>query len=141
MAVAFSLDTDLRRELIASARWGRKRAVSTTGGLVVSSHPLASHIGAEILRAGGNAADAALARQGFAIHPFLFGMMFHQAEQLGSGAKGPAIFMPNGGLLHPGDILVQPEAADTLERLATEGSDFYYRGAFAEEFCEVVQGA
>ena len=37
------------------------RPTATQSGMAVSAHPLASQAGAEILRAGGNAADAAAA--------------------------------------------------------------------------------
>ena len=37
------------------------KQVTSSGGLVVSAHPIASQIGADILAQGGNAADAAIA--------------------------------------------------------------------------------
>ena len=81
------------------------------------------------------------AREGFEIHPFLWGEMFVQCHLLGSTAEGREIFMPNKALPRPGDMLYQKRAAGTLEKLAEEGNEFFYRGEFAEEYCKVVKKA
>ena len=44
-------------------------------------------------------------------------------------------------LLGSGDVLVQRRAADTLERLADEGGDFFYRGDFADGVVRVAADA
>jgi gamma-glutamyltranspeptidase/glutathione hydrolase len=214
------------------ARFGRKRGAAGTKGMVVCSHPLATRAGANVLRAGGNACDAALcasvtqtivephmttitgvlsmlyydaasgktsyvngsinvplaglpgfsgadlrtgrgvgvpgfwagfeaalarhgsksrrelldpairlAREGFRIHDFLYGEMFVQLDSIGLTAAGRRIFMPEGSLLPAGSLLKQVEAADTLERLAAEGNQYYYHGEFARKFSEVVKEA
>ncbi len=59
----------------------------------------------------------------------------------GRTAAGREIYMPDRAMIKPGDILYQKRAADTLERLAEEGSDYYYHGEFADKFCKVVRDA
>ena len=50
-----------RRRLVAKATFGSKEPASGKGGMMICAHPLATRAGADILRAGGNAADAVLA--------------------------------------------------------------------------------
>ena len=87
-------------------------------------------------------ADAiAYARDGFEMHPFLWGEVFIQSDKIGRTAAGREIFFDGNAIPRPGTTLYQKEAADTLERLAEEGNDYFYRGDFAKKVCEVVQGA
>lgn len=227
-----SVDPEERRRLVARAVFGPKKAAEGDRGLVICAHPLATRAGTDILRSGGNAADAVLAasvtqcvvephmtaitgvlsmlyydaasgrthyvnggmnapmapltgwgpgvlatglgaavpgfwagyeasrerfgskpsrelcaaaiayaRDGFEIHPFLWGEMFVETNMIGRSEQGREIFFPAGSLLNPGDMLYQKRAADTLERLAEEGNDYFYFGDYAREYCEVVQGA
>ncbi len=82
-----------------------------------------------------------LARNGFPIHPFLYAEMFAQLDTIGITEAGRRIFMPQGTLLLPGELLRQAEAADTLERLAADGTKYFYHGEFARKYCEVVKAA
>jgi len=81
------------------------------------------------------------AREGFPIYPFLYAEMFAQYDTIGRTEAGRRIYMPEGAILPPGATLKQLELADTLERLQSEGSAFYYKGAFARAYCSVVKGA
>ncbi|HEY8107813.1 MAG TPA: gamma-glutamyltransferase [Gaiellaceae bacterium] len=51
--------------------------------------------------------------------------------------EGDALYGP-GRALQIGERLVMPELADTLERLAAEGPDYFYRGELAEQIAAHV---
>ncbi len=87
------------------------------------------------------ATAVAYAREGFPMHPFLWGEVFTQSDKIGRTAEGREMYFENGAIPRPGFHLVQKRAADTLERLAEEGSDWFYRGGFARRVSEVVQAA
>ena len=87
------------------------------------------------------AAAIAYARDGFEIHPFMWGEMFSQMNLLGRSDQGREIFFPNNTMLNPGEMLYQKRAADTLDRLVSEGNNYFYKGAFAKEYCDVVRAA
>ena len=50
-----------RLRLIESAHFGRKSGTESRDGMAICTHPLASNEAVQVLREGGNAADAALA--------------------------------------------------------------------------------
>lgn len=223
---------DERRALVRVAHFGRKQAARGRDGMAICTHPLASNEAVQVLRAGGNAADAALAasltqtvvephmttitgclcflyydattgeisycngnvdhpraeipgfnagdleggrgvavpgfwagfqaaherfgllprprvmdgairyaRDGFETHPFLWGEIFVMAHRIGLTEAGREIYMPANAIPRPGEVLYQRRAADTLEALASEGNEYFYRGAFAEELVDTVRAA
>lgn len=227
-----SPDDEERRRLIATAHFGQKRVATSPTGMAICAHPLATREAVNILKQGGNAADAALAasitqtvvephmttitgclcflyhdastgettyvngnvntplaplpgfsaadlstgrgvavpgwwggfeaglkrhgtltkkevmagairyaREGFETHPFLWGEIFTQAHLIGRTQEGREIYMPNNAVPRPGEMLYQKRAADTLERLAEEGNEYFYRGELAEKLVETVQKA
>ena len=79
------------------------------------------------------------ARNGFEVHPFLFGEMFVEMTKIGKHEQGREVFMPNKALVQPGEKLYQKRYADLLERLALEGSDYFYHGDFAQRFSRIIQ--
>ncbi|RZQ65965.1 gamma-glutamyltransferase family protein [Amycolatopsis suaedae] len=225
------MDTARRDRLTGEARFGRKHAARGRDGMAVSSHPLVTQAAVDVLRAGGNAADAALgasvvqavvephmtticgvlsmlhhdaatgettylngsmnrpreltsfqpadlptgrsvavpgfwaafeagldrhgskpkselvapaielARDGFEVHPFLYGMAFEQIGTLGRYPEGREMFFPDGRLIEVGEVLRQPALAETLENLVAEGADYFYRGKFARRMVDVVRRA
>jgi gamma-glutamyltranspeptidase/glutathione hydrolase len=81
------------------------------------------------------------AREGFEVHPFLWGEAFQYVEKIAQSEQGREVYLPKGTLVRPGEPIYQKRYADLLDRLAEEGSDYYYRGRFAENFAAVVQAA
>jgi len=81
------------------------------------------------------------ARDGFEIHPFLWGEMFVESSSLGAAPQGQEMYFQDKRLLNVGEKLYQKRHADTLERLAEEGSDYFYRGEFARNYAKAVQAA
>lgn len=205
-----------------TARFGSRQPVEADRAMVVTSHPLATEAALDVLREGGNAADAALgaaamqlvvephmtaitgglsmlfrdsvtgisqyvngnvnaplaplpgyggadissgrgvpvpgwwpafvdiagrwgrtpiarllepainvARDGFELNPYLYGIVYGHLENLGTHEQGREVFWPQGELLQPGDTVRQERMARTLERLRDEG-DAYWLGDFAQ---------
>ncbi|MBK1787280.1 gamma-glutamyltransferase family protein [Prauserella cavernicola] len=225
------MDAATRAQLTDQARFGRKQPASGRDGMAVTSHPIVTQTAVDILRGGGNAADAALgasvaqavvephmtticgvlsmlyydaktgettylngsmnrpkeltsflptdlptgksvavpgfwaafeaglerhgskskselvapaielARDGFDVYPFLYGMAFEQIGTLGRYPGGRELFFPDGRLIEVGEPLRQPALADTLENLVSEGADYFYRGKFAQKLVDTVQRA
>ncbi len=79
------------------------------------------------------------ARDGFEIHPFLWGEMFVESAVLGREPFSREIYFNGSTLRDIGDKLVQSALADTLDRLAEEGGDHFYRGEFGRRYAETVQ--
>ena len=73
------------------------------------------------------------AKDGFLIHPMLARIIGEKKTILTHDADAAAVFYPNGQQLQAGDLLVQTALGETLERIATEGRDAYYKGSVAEE--------
>lgn len=82
-----------------------------------------------------------LARSGFPIYPILYGMMFEQAPKIGLTDAGRSIYFRDNVLRGPGELLVNHELADTLERMAADGFDYFYRSTFTEKVVETVRRA
>ncbi len=82
----------------------------------------------------------ALARDGFIVSPLLARTIVSSRDKLMADSLAAARFMPRGEALRPGDRLVQPELAATLQRIASEGKSGFYTGATAERLSAKVKG-
>jgi len=82
-----------------------------------------------------------LAAEGFEVSPRLAGFLPRMAE-LGQLAKNPATaayFFPGGKPLQAGDLLQNPEYANTLTRIGEEGTSAFYAGEIAEAIATAAQ--
>ena len=85
---------------------GRVVGLTTDSAMVVSAHPLASRVGVEIMRKGGNAIDAAIATQ------FALAVVYPSAGNIGGG--GFMVLRKNDGSVDALDYREQaPDASST----------------------------
>src|SRR5438309_11062262 len=96
-----------------------RSAMSAAGnGVVAAGHPLTAQAGAQVLREGGNAVDAALAAMltSFAAEPLLTGL----------GAGGYMLVVPgdgDGGLWRSGPARPEPVLLDFFVEVPGRGAD------------------
>lgn len=79
----------------------------------------------------GPAVEAA--RDGFAATHALRHFCGENRKRIGADATSSAIFLPGGAPLTVGALVTQPALAATLQRLAAEGPEDFYRGALARD--------
>ena len=73
----------------------------------------------------------ALARDGFALDP-RFAKLAEMRERFLRAGSGAQVFLDGGKAPQPGFRLRQPDLANTLELIAAQGGDGFYRGRVAE---------
>ncbi len=78
-----------------------------------------------------------LASQGFPVS-YTFSEMLRNSRNLARDPQSKAIFLKNGANYEPGDTLVQPELARTLERIAKLGAADFYEGETAKLLADAV---
>lgn len=84
----------------------------------------------------------ALARDGFAVSDDLADSLAQSQRRLGRWPSSRAIFFgKDGAPLQRGETLAQPALARTLQTLADQGPDAFYRGSIGERIVEAVRGA
>lgn len=84
-----------------------------------------------------------LAKDGFEVSPRM-SKSLEFAARLGRLDENPdtaGYFFPGGQALQPGHLLKNPEYASTLDRIATEGTDAFYRGEIASAIAMAARQA
>jgi gamma-glutamyltranspeptidase / glutathione hydrolase len=76
------------------------------------------------------------AEEGVEVTSFMYGINYQMFEsgQIAANPAARAAFMPDGHLVPVGERWKIPTLAAHLRRLADEGADYMYRGAWAEQF-------
>lgn len=69
-----------------------------------------------------------LARDGFIVSPLLANTTASSRAKLSADSAAAALFLPGGEPLRAGDRLIQTELAATLQAIADQGPDAFYRG-------------
>ncbi|WP_035385181.1 gamma-glutamyltransferase [Ferrimonas futtsuensis] len=84
----------------------------------------------------------ALAQKGIKVTPDLANSLEGLQKRLGRWPSTQKVFYKaDGGLYAPGDLLVQQDLADSLKRIADNGSDGFYKGETARLIAKAVQQA
>jgi gamma-glutamyltranspeptidase/glutathione hydrolase len=88
-----------------------------------------------------------IARAGFVIRPHVYEFWTRRdmgrvatREKLALTASGRRIYFDDDGeLKRPGERLTNPDMAESLERIAREGAELFYRGDMAREMSDDIQ--
>jgi gamma-glutamyltranspeptidase/glutathione hydrolase len=80
----------------------------------------------------------ALARDGFILQPLGAGSIAGSADILAQDAAAAAIFLPGGKPLQAGERLQQADLGRTIETIAANGAERFYRGEIAKRITEYL---
>lgn len=80
-----------------------------------------------------------LAREGFIVGPLLARTIASSREKLLADSAAARLLLPNGEALRPGDRLVQPVLAATLEAIARGGREAFHTGPIATRLAATVR--
>ena len=80
---------------------------------------------------------AKIAEQGFEITPLYSKRISSTRERISQFPATAALLLKeDGSPLSPGEFLVQPDLAATYRSIASEGTDWFYRGPFTTKVCD-----
>jgi gamma-glutamyltranspeptidase / glutathione hydrolase len=80
------------------------------------------------------------AEEGYVIAPRIAFDWKNQFEKLKNGTNTPRYLLPHGRPMLAGEVLRQPELAETLRAIAKNGRDAFYKGEIAEDMVETLRG-
>lgn len=128
---------DAQGKVVEGASVDGPRAAGIPGEPAALAH-LAEHYGTlPLSRSLAPAVRAA--REGFQVDTQYARMARFRHAALQRGGDAGRIFLVDGAVPDPGTLLKQPDLAATLERLARDGHDGFYRGEFARRLAASVR--
>src|SRR6266436_6574020 len=80
------------------------------------------------------------AEEGYVVAPRIAFDWKNQFEKLKKGTNTERYLLPHGKPAVAGDVIRQPELAQTLRAIAKDGRDAFYKGAIAEDMVETLRG-
>jgi len=80
-----------------------------------------------------------LAREGFRVSPSLHRALARHQKRLRLFPETARKFFPSGRVPQPGEKMLQPELARTLEAISERGADEFYEGSIAELISEQMK--
>jgi len=78
------------------------------------------------------------AEEGYAVHPRSAHSWVKSSEKLRANPTATRIFLPKGSSPKPGQLFFQPELSKTLQKIAKEGRDGFYRGEIAQNLVDYL---
>ena len=124
-----------RRGLSAMAPHG-PTSITVPGSVAGWSELLRSHGTIPLARAVAPA--MAYARDGYAVSEIVAGQWEGAAERIALDPGAAAAFLPGGRPPAHGDVVRNPDLANTLEQIAKLGADAIYKGAIGRTIAEHV---
>jgi gamma-glutamyltranspeptidase / glutathione hydrolase len=107
------------------------RAIGVPG--TVAGLALAAKTYGKLTLAEDMAPAIRLAKDGYAVNPRLAGSLRASQDRFENFPESKRIFLRDGNLYSAGDTFSQPELAATLERIAKNGAEEFYRGQTAKD--------
>ena len=133
-----------RRKSSRSAGSRRCRAAASltvdVPGVVEGWHQLLTRFGT-ITLAKAMAPAIAIARDGFPVAELMANEWHDNLKTLSADPATAATFLPNGQPPKQGDIFANPRLARTMDVIAKEGRDAFYKGSIARAIVADMQGA
>jgi len=123
--------TPAERERRYTTGWSSVLVPGTVAGLALAVERYGTLPLSEVLQPA-----IRLAREGFPVTATVFEALLDNYDALMADPETARVYLDEGIPYFEGDIMRLPDLADTLERIADEGPDVFYRGEIARKIAD-----